>query len=93
MASTKSLKALCLFERAFFTPVFNDPAIEVNRLSSWWRQLDAGRVFHDPSDLLKVLPRSSSGCSGRLQFVQQFLKFLSALGSILFAATYNESRY
>jgi hypothetical protein len=35
--------------------VFDDPALQINRLPSRWRKFDAGRVFHDPSDLLKIL--------------------------------------
>lgn len=34
--------------------VFDDPAFHINRLSGWWRQLDAGRILEHGFHLVTV---------------------------------------
>ena len=50
--------------------VLNNPALEVYRLPGWRRQLDPGGILEHPSDLLKVLPGTLAGSSGRLQLIE-----------------------
>ena len=66
--------------------VFDDPALQINRLSGWWRLLDTHAVFENPSYLLEVLLRPSSRSSRCLQLVEQFLEFLWRHASPLFLA-------
>jgi hypothetical protein len=59
--------------------VFNDPALQINRLPCWWRQIDAYSLQNllRPTLFLEGSPKPfSSRSPGGLQLVQQVLEFL-----------------